>query len=182
MKADLAEFLARHKALVEDVAVWGDLPIRTTSYLTDELPPLDYITPVRTLVLRDDSILVVRNPDEVHIIPGGQCEVGETFEETLRREVLEETGWTITGVSMLGFMHFHHLKSKPPDYKYLHPDFIQLIYMAQADRFIPGAKRVDDYEIESHFYPLDDVEALKLSQSEKLTLNAANTQYVICNT
>ena len=109
MKSDLAAFLGRHQPIVEDSAVWGDLPLRITSYLSKERPPLDYITSVRSLIFREDSILVVRNPDEIHIMPGGRCETGEALEETLHREVLEETGWIIAEVSMLGFVHFHHL-------------------------------------------------------------------------
>ncbi|MCH8295421.1 NUDIX domain-containing protein [Candidatus Poribacteria bacterium] len=173
MELNLAAFLSCHKALVEDSAVWGDLPLRITSYLSNELPPSHYITSVRGIIFHNDSILVVRNPQGIHISPGGQREAGETLEETLRREVLEETGWTITEVRMLGFVHFHHLNPKPPDYKYLHPDFIQLIYVAQAAQFIPEAKLVGDYEIESGFRPLDEVKTLNLSPGERLALDAA---------
>lgn len=121
MELNLAAFLSGHKALVEDSAVWGDLPLRITSYLSNELPPSQYITSVRGIIFHNDSILVVRNPQGIHISPGGQREAGETLEETLHREVLEETGWTITEVRMLGFVHFHHLKTHKtsPFFKFL---------------------------------------------------------------
>jgi ADP-ribose pyrophosphatase YjhB (NUDIX family) len=172
MKQELATFLKHHKPLAEDSTVWGNMPLRITSHLSDELPPHDYITSVRCLVLRKRAILVVRNPDETHIIPGGRCEAGETFEETLRREVLEETGWTIVEPKLLGFMYFHHLNPKPPGYKYPHPDFLQLIYTAEADQLIPDAKQADDYEIEANFRLLDEVKALELSQGEGLYLDS----------
>ncbi|MCZ6679465.1 MAG: NUDIX domain-containing protein [Candidatus Poribacteria bacterium] len=180
MKSDLADFLARHKIRVEDSVVWGNLSLRITSYLGNEQPPLEYITSVRSLVFRDNSVLVVRNPDETHIIPGGRCEVGETLEETLRREVLKEAGWTIREISMLGFMHFHHLNPKPPGYKYPHPDFIQLIYTAQADQFMPEARRSGDYEIESDFHSVDAVKVFNLSSGQRLYLNAAKTKSGVC--
>ena len=173
MESNLAAFLSRHRTIVEDSAVWSDLPLRITSYLSDELPPNQYITSVRGLIFRNDSILVVRNPQGIHISPGGRRKTGEILEETLHREVLEETGWTITDVRMFGFVHFHHLNPKPSGYKYLHPDFIQLIHVAHAGEFIPEAKIVDDYEIESNFRPLDEVKTLNLSAGERLVLDAA---------
>lgn len=135
------------------------ISLRVRSYLSDLLPPLAYIPPVRCLVLRDDRILVSRNAHRMHIVPGGRRELGESLEETLRREVLEETGWQVTDAARLGFMHFHHLNPRPPDYAYPYPDFIQLIYRAQAERYQPEAKIADDYEVRAWFHPLAQARA-----------------------
>jgi ADP-ribose pyrophosphatase YjhB (NUDIX family) len=153
--------------------VWenGHLPLRITGYLSDELPPLDYVTSVRTLVFQGGALLVMRNRDGLHILPGGRREAGETLEHTLAREVLEETGWTLGRRFMLGFMHFHHLAPKPPDYAYPHPDFLWVIYAAEAETFVPGAKRSDDYELEASLRPIAEVQALPLE--ERFFLEAA---------
>jgi 8-oxo-dGTP pyrophosphatase MutT (NUDIX family) len=169
--ANLAAFLARHTPRAEGSAVWGRDPLRITAYLGREVPPLDYATSVRSLVFREDALLVLRNRDGLHIMPGGRREAGETLEETLRREVLEETGWTLRAPIMLGFMHFHHLSPKPPGYPYPHPDFIQVVHMAEAADYVPDARLPDDYEIEAAFRPMAEVLALVLDG--RLYLEAA---------
>ncbi len=175
MVPDLAAFLARHMPLAEELAVWGagTLPLRITAYLGSESPPLPYITSVRGLIFRDDALLVLRNLDGAHIMPGGRREAGETLEETLRREVLEETGWTVRAPAMLGFMHLHHLSPRPPGQPYPHPDFAQVVYIAEAERYVPDARVPDDYEIDARFRPLSTVEAPELSPGEQVYLATA---------
>jgi len=120
MEPDLAAFLARHTPQTQESAVWGGgtHPLRITAYLGHELPPLAYVTSVRSVVFHDATALVLRDRDGLHILPGGRREPGETIEETLRREVLEETGWTLRAPTLLGFLHFHHLSPRPPGHPY----------------------------------------------------------------
>jgi ADP-ribose pyrophosphatase YjhB (NUDIX family) len=169
--ADLAAFLARHTPRAEGSVVWGEDPLRITAYLGHEQPPLAYVTSVRSLVFRGDALLVLRNRDGIHIMPGGRREAGETLEETLRREVLEETSWTLCAPIMLGFMHFHQLSPKPPGLPYPHPDFVQVVYRAEAADCVPDARLPDDYEIDATFRPIADV--LTLALDERLYLEAA---------
>lgn len=172
---DLAAFLARHTPLAAESAVWGGgtLPLRITSYLAGEPPPLAYVTSANSLVFRRDLLLVGRNRDGVHIVPGGRREAGETLEATLRREVLEETGWTIAEVSALGFMLHQHLGPGPPDYAYPYPHFVRLIYTAEAATFAPEAIVPDDYELGAAFRPIAEVRSLALTPAERLFLDAA---------
>ena len=51
------------------------------------------------------------------------------------REVLEETGWTIRDARLLGLAHFQHLTPKPVAYRYPYPNFLHLVYVANADRY-----------------------------------------------
>ena len=67
----------------------------------------------RGLVFHGDAVLIWREADGIHLLPGGRRENGETLEATLRRELLEETGWQVCRASMLGFMHYHHLGPEP---------------------------------------------------------------------
>ncbi len=176
MVSSLIDLLHRYPPSVEETAVWGHgtLPLRITSHLSCEHPPVDFVTSVRAVVLQGDAVLVVRDAaDSFHVTPGGRREKGESLQATLRREVLEETGWTLAGASMLGFMRFQHLAPKPVDYLYPYPDFVQLVYVAHADKFVPEARQFDEYVLESGFQDLDELHCLHLSSSQRLFLDAA---------
>ena len=176
MGSTLTDFLNRHQLLVEESAVWsgGSLPLCITSYLSSEQPPLDYVTSVRAVVLQGGSVLVVRDAaNTFHVTPGGRREKDESVEATLRREVLEETGWTLIAASPLGFMRFHHLAPKPDGYLYPHPDFVQLVYAAHAGEFVPEAQQFGEYEVETGFQSIVEAQRLSLTASQRLFLDAA---------
>lgn len=170
MQADLAEFLARHTPVAVETVLWagGAMPLRLVSYLIEELPPLALVTSVRCVLLHEQTVQVVRDPDSTHILPGGRCEPGETLEQTLRREVLEETGCTIGAAALIGLRHFRHLAPEPPRYRYHYPDFLQLVYAARALTFDPAAREVNGYEIEAGFEPLAALPPLAVSEQRFL--------------
>jgi 8-oxo-dGTP pyrophosphatase MutT (NUDIX family) len=97
---------------------------------------------------------VERALDGEQILPGGRREQGETLEQTLRREVIEETDWAINAPRLLGCLHFHHLSSKPPGYAYPYPDFVQPVFIANAVRYVSERRVHDEYVAESGFQPL----------------------------
>lgn len=172
---DLAAFLARQTPLAEARAIWGNgtLPLMITGYLSTEQPPLAYVTSVRCVLIRDNMVLLQRDREGAHILPGGRREQGETLEQTLRREVLEETGWTLTHMAVLGFLHFHHLAPMPFEYAPPHPDFLQIVYLAQAGELRPEAKLDDGNELESTFRYVEELRTLPLTRPEFLYLDAA---------
>jgi 8-oxo-dGTP pyrophosphatase MutT (NUDIX family) len=168
-------FLARHRPVADGTAVWldGTMRLHIASYLSGEVPPLAYVTSVRTVVLRGDAVLTLRNENGWHVLPGGRRIPGETLQETLCREVLEEAGWRIKRPLPIGFMHLRHLKPKPPGYQFLYPDFLWPVYVSEAASFDPRAKLADDYEAEAVFRPAASVGELGLSDDNRLYLDAA---------
>jgi ADP-ribose pyrophosphatase YjhB (NUDIX family) len=156
----LAACLALPK-LFEGTTDWGGrFPLRVAGYLSTELPPLAYVTSVRAILLRADRVLLLRNSDGAHILPGGRREVDETVEATLRREILEESGWAIAQPTLLGLLYFHHLSPKPAEYPYPHPDFLQLVYVAEAASFVERVPLPDEYERDARFVPIAELNAM----------------------
>lgn len=170
---ELVVFLSPFSPASTETETWGDLPLLIHGYLSDVLPASRWISSVRCVILSNDDVLVVRSPDSIHVLPGGRIEAGETLLETLYREVLEETGWTVRNPELLGFIHYHHLAQRPPDYPYAYPDFVQVVYHATASEQQAAQRLADEYEIEARFVAVDEAQQLALSARDRLYLQAA---------
>lgn len=184
MKTDadaLQTFLATCTSQWEQIVDWPLARFAVTGYLGEQLPPDNWITSVRAIVLRaavgqGAEVLLVQDPNGYHIIPGGRREEGEQLLETVTREVLEETGWQVTVGELLGFMHFQHLTPLPPAIPAAQPAFVQLIYLAWAQRYYAGAREENGYEIDAKFVAIDRLNEYNISKGEHLFLEAALAQ------
>jgi ADP-ribose pyrophosphatase YjhB (NUDIX family) len=171
-----AEFLAAHRPQAHEHGRWDTLRFQLASYLCARLPPLELIGSARAVLLRAGQagqgvqVMVVRDPGSVHVLPGGRRQAGESLEQTLRRELLEETGWAIHQPHLLGVRHFHHCRTPDGD---PFPDFFQAVYVAHAHTVHPEAREVGGYELEAAFQPVADVRRLPLPPNERLFLDAA---------
>ncbi|MEO8084503.1 MAG: NUDIX domain-containing protein, partial [Ardenticatenales bacterium] len=81
--------------IVTDTVSWGQSTIELTFERWDPAFDGGDVSSVRAIVLAGDNVLVVTNEHQMHIVPGGRPKQGETHDDALRRELLEETGWTI---------------------------------------------------------------------------------------
>lgn len=165
----LKQFLIDLEPCARETVTWGNgtIHLGVQSYVSTALPPMKFISSVRGIVFRNDEVLCVRNPRETHIVPGGRIEPGEDVLGALQRELLEETGWHVEKEMLLGFMHFR-LLSGPAQ-----PDFLQVVFAGEAAGYCEGARLEDDYEIESHFIKIEDVDALEISPSQTVFLETA---------
>jgi 8-oxo-dGTP pyrophosphatase MutT (NUDIX family) len=173
--ADLDDLLARHTPVDEGEAAWpGGVRLRVRGYLTDESPPLAYVSSVRAVVLRRDEVLVFRDRlGSFHLLPGGRREGDEPIESTLRREVREETGWEIADPRRLGFIHFRHLTPMPPGYAHPYPDFVQLVFAAEAESNWPDAPILDEWVVESALRPIAEAGRIGIAAGEMVFLEQA---------
>jgi len=169
-----AAFLVDRTPVAVADELWGISPLRLSWYLTTDAPPPALVTSTRAIVLRDDAVLVLREPDgRPYIVPGGHCEAGESHEETVRREVLEEAGWALGPLAPLGCYHLRNLGPEPPGNRYPYPDSFHTIYTAAAAEHHPEAVIFDQWVASSAFVPLAEALLLPLRPGERALLVAA---------
>ena len=173
---ELESFLKAHSNFVEEYLEWGPVKFSVRGFLCSSNPPVQYVTSSKGIVLKHGLILVVRDPESTHILPGGRCELNETWEETFRREIGEETGWRLSDVALLGVRYFHHLIAKPDNYKYPYPDFCQVIFKAEANEYDSSLLDPSRYELESIFQSSAEIQNLTLTQCEKHFLKAVTNR------
>jgi 8-oxo-dGTP diphosphatase len=69
--------------------------------------PAAPILAVSAAIVRDGRVLIARRARApahgIFTLPGGVVEVGETLEEAVQREILEETGLTIAPIALAGY-------------------------------------------------------------------------------
>ena len=95
-----------------------DLPFLPTPnevalILDDALPPTDLITSALTLAFSGHNILMTNLNSRGWDIPGGHVEIGESPEEALHREVMEETGALLSHVRLLGYQRIRLFSPLP---------------------------------------------------------------------
>ena len=173
MDRALQAFLQGRTPLTEERVVWsggGRELVQTRGAYALEAEtalPLGLVTSVRAVLTRGRDIMVVRDPGGEHIVPGGRIDDGEELLEALKRELMEETGWSVRGTpTRLGLFHYHIHSPKPERYPYPYPDFLQILYRAKADSHIPEAMEADGYELGAAFRPRAVVQRLPLSPGE----------------
>ena len=174
MDTALETYLAGRVLLAAERATWDTLRLRVRYYGAAEPPPDRLVTSARAIVLTPARVLVVREPSgDHHVIPGGRRRRGESLEDTVRREVLEETRWSIGELSILAVGHFHLVSPVPDDYPYPNPDFLQLIYLAQPVALHEDRSVEDDWVASSEMVPLAAVDGRPMSRTQHALLQHA---------
>ncbi len=165
--------------LCQEYVTWGKQLLQVRSYIGSIPPPAAYVTSACCVVLRSEQVLAVRTPEEIHIIPGGRIGHGETFEQTVVREVAKETGWRVGDLRLLGVKHFHHLSPKPAGYSYPFPDFLQLIYMGEGQAYDEHLREGNGLKSKAEFVSVTGVTVSALRMSERHFLAAARRQLLL---
>lgn len=178
MSNNVANFLCGKTAVSTNNPTWQwqnhPLPLHQQTYLGNTLPPDDLISSARAVLFRGNEVMVIRDhQDQPYIIPGGRREAGETIMQTLQRELLEETGWSVRKTAVIGTIHFQHQNPKPAGYPYPHPHFFWSIFVAQANRFHPEAIEEDFYVTRADFLPMEKVLKWPLADGQINLLKAA---------
>jgi ADP-ribose pyrophosphatase YjhB (NUDIX family) len=171
-QARIEEYASRHKPVPVGTLNRGGCgtEIGMTAALGSTAPPTDLVYSVRCLAFRAGQLLVMRNRGGVHLLPGGRVEEGESLQQALRRELLEESGWTLDGIGQLGFVHLRFRTARPDDYSGPFPGFLWVIFRAEAKSRHPEAMLTGDNEEEAQFRPMEDVWQIPPSPAEAFFL------------
>lgn len=111
--------------------------------------------PVDLIIIRDIKILLCKRTEEEHgykdtwSIPGGGCEIDESIEEALHREILEELGCKI---KWMKYFKSYHMKFSEK-------------HIARAIYFygdIEGEIKINEEFSEFKWWGMDDPELLEL--------------------
>ncbi len=121
---------------------------------------------VRAIIVKNSNLLVMhRNKfgKEYETLPGGNIEMGETAEEALRREVFDETQFSISNLHLVFIEHCEH------------PYGDQFIYLADTDGteplLRPGSEEEHINKLGENLYhpmwlPLHDLKRLPFVTGE----------------
>lgn len=100
------------------------------------------------MIVQDDQLLLQHRTDEDSwCIPGGMMELGETFEETAKREVFEETGLAVEQLELFGIYSGEDCFSKYPNGDQVYS--VQMIFIAHS---ISGELLQKNEESREHCY------------------------------
>ena len=153
------------------ITVWGgDTRLQLHAYAGTADLPDELVLSIRCLVVvpspEGARLVLCESVDgDTHPWPGGRREAGETYADTLVREVHEETGWRVdpATIRQLGWLRYELFSPRPAVSKGPHPDFLQVVCTAVATERDGGHDAdwtdVMGQELSSFLVPLADGEA-----------------------
>lgn len=112
-----------------------------------------YREAIRGIIIKDKKILMIYSPiNKDYKFPGGGVDEDESYEETLIREVLEESGATVSQVvAELGKV-IEYNKPKEEEFDLFKMASIYYICSVQDGEF--AEQNLDDYEGDLKFMPI----------------------------
>lgn len=170
-------FLAGNPPISRHQAEWANGEIRlaiSTHLLEGDTPPTNLVTSGRCLVFAPAGVLVMTNPGERHVTPGGRLEPGEDPRAATIREVNEEAGVRLTDLRPFALNVYRHLTPRPDDYPFPYPVFTNLIFVSQLDVTPELATVIDDYELGAEFVPVTRTAAVIHPHARPLLTAAVN--------
>ncbi len=118
---------------------WAPQPNECHLVLDAQLPPLALISTAFALAFSGDRLLLTNLAARGWDIPGGHREANESPEETMHREVYEETAARLSEVIVFGYQRICIHAPKPKGYRYPYPEAYQVFFRANVAALDPFA-------------------------------------------
>lgn len=121
---------------------WIEAESTLEMFISDEMPPAHECSSVYAFVFKESALLQTdlregERPIRQLDIPGGHIDPGETPEEAVIRETLEETGVRIEQPRLIAYAKVTIDSGKPENYRYAYPVSYILFYKADAYKELP---------------------------------------------
>lgn len=120
---------------------------------------------VATIVEKENKFLIVEELDQSDIVfnqPAGHLESDESLIQAAERETLEETGWRVKAVALLGIDLFTSPKNKET--------YFRTTFIADAVKF-HSERALDTGIIQAHWLTLEEIQQRKNQLRSPLVLD-----------
>lgn len=136
---------------------WADkgVTMKLTWYPGDDFNQFQPFNQVYGVVFdKDGKMLIQRRRDMAWCLAGGTVEEGETPEQTLRREIIEEADVTVKNPILLGGqrVQFPGGHNPSPNKRFIGDDFYQLRYYCEVDEILPQTPDPDHGTINERLF------------------------------
>jgi hypothetical protein len=172
LAASFAAELDQRTPLVDFEAVWPLARLRGRTFIGGDFPS-ELLISARAVVFKGSKVVVV---DEIHgerhIEPGGGIEPGETIEQAVRREVAEESGWTVGELKSLGFHFLEPLTPTPPLPTRRWGPMVHAVFVTEGVSYSRGARDMTQIKTGSRLTSIRRAFA-QLRENEAMLLRAA---------
>jgi 8-oxo-dGTP pyrophosphatase MutT (NUDIX family) len=132
-------------------------------------PKPNSIVPAASAVVMDDQnriLLQKRRDNNLWSLPGGGMEIGESIEETIIREVKEETGYDVEVLKCIG------IYTDPKHViEYSDGEIRQQFSICFACQIIGGSMEVSSESKEVEFISLDHLGKLEMHPAQRVRIN-----------
>ncbi|MBI1388006.1 MAG: NUDIX domain-containing protein [bacterium] len=104
---------------------------------TEHLPPPDLTCISGGFVFHGDKLVLANIPGRGWEIIGGRIDIGESPEDTFRREASRQIGVSLSHVKMLGIIRIEHTGPEPPNCPYPYPVGYGVQFIGIVEELLP---------------------------------------------